>query len=318
MVIAVEKAQFKGIYIAGIGAIGTLIASNLDRSGNSVRLILKNEKAVRDYQQTGLEMLVADQRYISKPPAISLQECSLPISLLICCVKAHDIAGLLYDLRHCLNEQSIVILIHNGMGVLEEVESRVPHLRLVSGITTLGGYLQAPYKGVGFLSGKTSLGALKGVFSSEEITDMTELFHRSGLHCEWVEFIAPVIWDKFAINCSINILTVLWSCKNGHLLTRMKELEQLVAEVALVLEAYQIPITYSYLLDKVIHILNLTAGNYSSTYQDIKKGRQTEINYLNRYLVSLAAKKNIAVPYSEKLLQQFQAHELRAIPHGVV
>jgi 2-dehydropantoate 2-reductase len=292
-------------HIAGVGAIGTLIATSFCRGNQPVQLILKDESQLAEYQQSQLNLHSDSFNFSCHPPAHCVSTQSYPINYLICCTKAYHVAPLLNNLKDYLTAKSIIILIHNGVGVLDEVRSQLPHLRIISGITTLGGYLEQAYTVRAFLKGSLSLGATSGRFSMEEIRTIKTDFAKSELACEWTEDIQSLIWDKFAINCSINLLTAVFGCKNGELMQHTNLLKQLTQEITLVLNAYEVSINANSLFEKVCTVIQNTADNYSSTYQDIKNNRLTEMHYLNEQLILLAQQKDREVPVARELLSTF-------------
>lgn len=292
-------------HIAGIGAVGTIIATNFCRANLPVQLILKNEKQLAEYQQSQLTITTDTYNYTCHPQATSASSLHEPIDRLICCTKAYHVSPLLDSLQANLTEESIIILLHNGVGVLDEVRTKWPHLRIISGITTLGGYLEKPYAVQAFLKGSVSLGSTVGNFSKEDIRIVEAAFIQSGLTCVWAEDIQELIWDKFAINCSINILTAVFNCKNGELIKHTKLVQQLTKEIALVLSSYNVPMDAALLFERACKVIENTAQNYSSTFQDVKFKRLTEMDYLNGRLMLLAKQKEIEIPLTEKLLAVF-------------
>jgi 2-dehydropantoate 2-reductase len=200
----------------------------------------------------------------------------------------------------------LIILIHNGVGVLEEIREHFPsEWRIISGVTSLGAYLKQPFSVNAFLDAELFLGATVGDFSEKEITTITQVFSASGLKCTWTDSIMMLIWEKFAINCSINLLTALCSCQNGQLMQYERLLRALIQELVVVLKVCEVPFDHEALVRKVYHTLRLTAGNYSSMHQDIKNNKKTEIAYLNQKLVSIAEKNNTPVPITRNLLSMF-------------
>ncbi|WP_158617434.1 ketopantoate reductase family protein [Legionella sp. km772] len=292
-------------YIAGIGAVGSIIAASFCRGEQSVRLLLKNQQQLDSYQQSKLMMISEQFSYQCHPDAYLHSSVCEPINYLICCTKAYDVLPLVKSLAHALDEESIVLLIHNGMGVIEEVSKELPHLRIISGITYIGGYVEKPYLVRAFLNNRFYLGASVGQFTPAEITLVEHAFRASSLACEWTDSIGNLIWNKFAINCSINLLTVLFNCKNGLLIQHEKLLKQLSQEISSVLQAYGQIISADELFETIKTTIKNTAENYSSMYKDINNKRLTEIHYLNERLVELAEQKNIPAPLTSQLLTQF-------------
>ncbi len=296
-------------HIAGIGAIGTLLATSFGQRANAVNIILKNNHQLAVYEQHQLSVIAEKTTYTAYPRAINLEQIDEPIHCLLCCVKAYDAAQLIMRLKPNLHKNSIIILMHNGLGVLDELKHQLPQLRIIFGVNTIGAYLEKPFSVRAFLDGAIHLGQVSGEFTTDEITMICGAFQTANLPCNWEEDIHSKIWEKFAVNCSINLLTVLHTCKNGELRHHSDELKTMTQEIAHVLNAYNMPVTPDALFNIVMHIITITANNYSSMYQDAQKKKQTELRYLNEYLVKLAQQKNIAVPFNTGILNQFYTRQ---------
>ena len=292
-------------YVAGIGAIGSIIAANLCRGLQPVKLLLKNEEQLEIYRKSQLSITTDSFSYEDHPLACLASTVSQPIRYLICCTKAYDVLPFLKSVSSFLSKKSIIILIHNGIGVIEEVNAEFPYLRIISGITSIGGYLEKPYSVRAFLNSPLYLGETIGHYSSEEISYIKNAFNNSFLELEWTNCIDTLIWNKFAVNCSINILTALFLCKNGLLLQHSELLTQLTQEISIVLQALKVNISSGDLLKNVINAIQNTADNYSSMYKDVMRGRSTEIHYLNCRLIELAQEKNLPTSVNCSLVEQF-------------
>ncbi len=294
-------------HIAGIGAMGTLVASSFEEQ--SVHLILKDERQLAAYQDAQLTVTTDTGTHTSRPKAINIENIGNEvIHTLICCVKAYDVTQLLMRLKPNLTTNSIIILMHNGLGVLDEIMTQLPQSRIIFGISTLGAYLEKPFSVRAFLQGNIYLGSLMGQFTSDEINTIRSTFQATDLPYAWDENIHSRMWEKFAINCSINLLTALYTCKNGDLRFHDEALTKITHEVAQVVSAYGFYITPAELLVRVTNVLTITADNYSSMYKDVQNKKPTELYYLNEYLLKLAQQKNIATPFNAELLKQFHHH----------
>ena len=301
-------------HIAGIGALGSLIASYFFHAGHPVHLLLKNKQQLADYEQSQLTVITDTETSTAHPPASEITcEDGGHINHLICCVKTYEINPLLMRLQHRLDQKSIIILIHNGLGVLDEIQISLPHLRIVSGICTLGAFLEKPFNVRAFLKGAFHLGSVKGDFTIDEVETIRHTFQTAKLPYQWEQTIQTMMWEKFALNCSINILTALLSCKNGDLLSHLELLKDLTAEIARVLSAYHKPVSADELFLNVTRLLHRVGENYSSMYKDVQMNRPTEIAYLNAYLVKLAHEKNIPTPLNQKLLSQLEARRVSCL-----
>lgn len=63
------------------------------------------------------------------------------------------------------------------------------------------------------------------------------------------------------------------------------------------------------MLDTVVNVAQSTAQNYSSMHQDIYNKRQSEIDFINGYVVNIAAKNKIDVPNNLSLYQKVKQIE---------
>ncbi|KAF1841376.1 uncharacterized protein K460DRAFT_388329 [Cucurbitaria berberidis CBS 394.84] len=103
--------------------------------------------------------------------------------------------------------------------------------------------------------------------------------------------------EKLAVNCVINPLTVLLDARNGSVLYNYaltRTLRLLLSEISLVIrslpELQYIPnVSQRFdpgrLESKVVGVARLTKDNISSMLADVRSGRQTEIDYINGWIV---------------------------------
>jgi 2-dehydropantoate 2-reductase len=102
---------------------------------------------------------------------------------------------------------------------------------------------------------------------------------------------------KLAQNAVVNPLTALFECRNGelqHTIPASRLMHMLLAEISLVYrslpEATPIKFRGEYfsphkLRSEVLELCQNTAENHSSMLQDIQAGRETEIDYINGWIV---------------------------------
>lgn len=103
--------------------------------------------------------------------------------------------------------------------------------------------------------------------------------------------------EKLAVNCIINPFTCLLDCRNGDILDNNalgRAWRLLVAEISTVIcampELQHIPTLRNRFSPKrlemyAVGVAKNTAENYSSMLQDMRKGIETEIEYINGYIV---------------------------------
>ena len=116
-----------------------------------------------------------------------------------------------------------------------------------------------------------------------------------------------LLWQKLAINCAINPLTLLHQCRNGELLQDpaiKQQMRQLCDEIPAVALAEGIDLEGEQLFQRASQVAEDTSDNISSMLQDSQAGRRTELEQITGYLCQRAEHWEIAVPNNLQLLKQ--------------
>jgi len=296
-------------HVLGAGAIGTLLAFQLQRAGCEV-VLLRRTVADCLRQPTLLDRQGYHRGSFPQQQVIA-DGC---IDQLLVCTKAFSLAEALGSVRTRLHDASRVIVVANGLGFEPELAAAVPGVALLRAVCTEGAFRDpdAPDCIVHAGRGDTRVGE-PGVDGDADRRRVPQWFstgpgRASGWH--WDARISEALWQKFSLNCAINALSAVHRCRNGRLLEdpeRRQELHALCEEIALLSGALGRPQPLDRLWDAVCRVLRATANNHSSMLQDVIRGQQTEIAYLNGYLLDRADAMQIPIPTHRALLEQLQA-----------
>ncbi|WP_017906029.1 ketopantoate reductase C-terminal domain-containing protein, partial [Pseudomonas asplenii] len=104
------------------------------------------------------------------------------------------------------------------------------------------------------------------------------------------------------------------ACRNGGLLEHHCEVATLCAELTELLQCRGQPAAAEDLHTEVQRVIQATAANYSSMYQDVANGRRTEISYLLGYACAAAARHHLSLPHLERLQERLTSH---LVSHGL-
>ncbi|AGZ33723.1 putative 2-dehydropantoate 2-reductase [Pseudomonas sp. SWI6] len=287
-------------HILGAGSLGSLWACRLARAGKAVRLILRDERRLKAYQQAGgLTLLEQD---LSNRYAIPAETAAAhgPIHRLLVACKAYDAAPAVAHLAPRLAEGAEIVLLQNGLGSQDEVADQVPHARCIFASSTEGAFREDDWR-VRFAGhGFNWLGDPVNPSTPEWFDDL----HEAGIPAEWTVDILTRLWRKLALNCAINPLTVLHDCHNGGLLGHLPEVDAVCAELGALLCHCGQPQAAENLDEEVQRVILATAANYSSMYQDVRAGRRTEVHYLLGHACRVATRHGVALPQLEQLHQR--------------
>lgn len=236
---------------------------------------------------------------------------------LIVTVKAPQTIRALQAVAHRLGRSSTILFLQNGMGIIEEVNEKLfPNERdrptYIIGVVSHGLYSEKIFSVVHAGEGTMALGIMPRMPMSEQPNpENLATMAPSALYLQRTMTRTPVFvavgfsptdllqqqLDKLAANCIINPLTALLGCNNGGLISNYhctRVIRLLLAEISLVLrklpELKNVPnVNMRYdtqRLEKLVfNIAKTTAGNQSSMLQDLRAGKETEIDYINGYII---------------------------------
>jgi 2-dehydropantoate 2-reductase len=231
-----------------------------------------------------------------------------PISHLVITTKAYDVSEAVASIAHLLSEDSVVVLLVNGMGLAEQVAADWPHLNIFCGTTTEGAYCLAPQHIQHTGRGQTRIGKQGEKKPPPWFDQWSDAIDT----CLWDSDIEAALWSKMAINCIINPLTALHNCANGELSQRRDLITQvttLCGEVSKVTRAAGFTELAAALPQLVAAVIAATANNRSSMLQDVENGRRTEIDYITGFLLRVADQHGIDAPHNRALLKSIKSNE---------
>lgn len=292
------------IDIIGNGAIGNLLAAGLTEADHKFRLITR-EGAPLDLTLTRL-----DGRNVEfSPPVYSADQVS-EIQTLFVPVKAYQVMPALNTLKAAITKDTTIVLLHNGMGTIEEVTSAFPASPLYAATTSYGAY-KADAKHCSETGiGTTVIGNVS--HRDKQTSELLNALLSSTLPpCEFVDDVERLLWNKLAVNAVINPLTAIFDVKNGVIAEpRFSDtVNQLCEETANVMTACGIQTSADEHKARVLAVAEATQRNWSSMHQDLTHGRMSEIDYINGHIVNKGREFGITTPTHTALLQQIKQRE---------
>lgn len=298
-------------HVLGVGSLGTLWATRLARAGLPVKLILRDLARLQSYRKEGrLTLVEQGQSSFHAVPAETIDSTE-PIARLLVACKAYDAPKAVAQLASRLTPDAELILLQNGLGSQDAVAAQVPQARCIFASSTEGAFRDGDWRVVFAGHGYTWLGDASHPTAPFWLDDLTA----SGIPHEWSTDILTRLWRKLALNCAINPLTVLHDCRNGGLQQHHCEVATLCAELSELLERCGQPAAAEGLQQEVERVIQATAANYSSMYQDVANQRRTEISYLLGHACSVASRHQLNLPHLNQLQQRLIEHlRVRGLP----
>ncbi len=296
-------------YVLGAGSIGGLWASHLALAGFPVTLLLKDRQTADRFAKTGLRFESGDAIERPAADAVVVSDFDGPIEWLLVTTKSYATLAALESLEARLTSNTRILLLQNGVGIQQQVAENFPQCEIIAAITTDGAFRREAFHVVFAGRGWTRFGAVDQV-SDGSVDELCHCLSLTGLETLWVDDIWQPIWHKAAINCCINALTATRRCRNGELLQSaeaMTTIRGLVGEIEAVLAAAGLGYSFPHLYNEVVEVIQMTADNYSSMYQDVMRGSETEIDYLNGQICETGQALGIDTPLNRGLLHAVRA-----------
>ncbi len=232
-----------------------------------------------------------------------IEELNFTPDIIVVCVKTHSIPAVLDEITRSglLNgklKDAAFLLLMNGMGNREMFD--LPSHEVLEGITSIGVVFSE--NGSIELKGKG-----KTILESNLPKDMKDFFQdrfqEKGFELELTDEFKIYQWNKLFANAIINPITALTRKQNGIVLSSSLSnmVEKVVEECVTVAKREELDFDKSQVKSFVISVASKTSLNTSSMLQDILKGKRTEIDSINGYIVRLAMKHSLSVPVNETL-----------------
>lgn len=328
-------------FVLGAGAMGCLwSAAMVQHLQNSmaapVTLLLKDSKALQNYPGavTIEHNTAAGERHCSAfevpavlpavvqtavpgsiPQADALPQTadgaargSLHIKRLLLTCKAHEAEAAIAGIAGNLDDDAIIVLLQNGVRFQQQLSLSRPVGRVFCLSTSFGAWLRSPFHAVAAGQGESWLGHLYKENTADLLVAERQLLAElpvSAMNIRRDPDMQQRLWQKLAINCAINGLSVIYNCRNGELLSNpaaRAHCQQLCAEITgLMQEIPQTPAMPD-LWSRVQQVAQSTAMNLSSTLQDVRRGKTTEIQHFNGYLCELAMQHQLPCPLNQQVL----------------
>lgn len=311
------------IAVIGAGAIGGLVAGYLKSKGEDVSVVARPE-AAKAIQEKGLA--ISGVRGDFDVAIDASERLDYNPGLAILCTKTQDIAAALEANRSFLKD-TIILTTQNGVRADEIVSKYFAKDKIISSIVMFGSTMIAPAEIVHNFEGKWIIGSIFGANGAraEEIAKVLNHIFPVQLSDELkgMKYLKvfvnannciPAVLGKSMQECfsdiEISKISIgIWKEGLGIVqksgiklvslpdfpLERMIQLASAPTEIAAKI--------YSGIMTNLSK-----APLYGSILQSIKRGKASEIDYINGEFVHLAKENNLAAPLNEKLVEM--VHEV--------
>ncbi|HET8824880.1 MAG TPA: 2-dehydropantoate 2-reductase [Terriglobales bacterium] len=303
------------ILIVGIGALGGTIAARAVRAGLPVRLAARNTDSAEALRRSGLRV----SGFGGEARADGIDVAALEdygkgdqFDLILLATKAHDALEVAPHVVHLLASDGVILPIQNG-GVERVLADRLGEDKILGGFSNLGATMVEPGVYEQKNPGHLLIGELAGGVS-ERVEHVARVLGRA-IEVKVSSNLTGAIWSKLLINCSVTTLGALCSqtmrqymeTEAGKKVFRRTYEEALSVALAIGIRLERLavnPIPPGWASHVAVEkryeswveaIIAFYGDIKPSMLQDFERGRKTEIDFINGYVVTLGHASGVPV-----------------------
>jgi len=296
-----QRKDWPRIAVVGAGAVGGYFGGMFARAGAPIVLIGRRHFADA-VNSNGLVLDKSEGQERIRVAATTEMSAIRDCSLILFSVKANDTAETAKQIAPFLQPDATVVCLQNGVDNADRV-------RAATNVVTVPAvvYVAVSVPEFGRVKhlarGDLIIGPL-----SERTTEVANVFNRAAISCRISENIEGELWVKLLCNCALNAISALGHARYGQIVQSgdAKQLMQdVVDEVLAVARAAGVVLPgvddCESGMAAAMKIATQMADAFSSTAQDLNRGRPTEIDALNGYIVRQGAALAVPVPINGAL-----------------
>ena len=284
------------IAVMGAGAVGCYYGGMLARAGHDVALIGRPAH-VQAVLQEGLRLQTQTFDEHVRLAASTEASAAAGAQLVLFSVKSTDTEAAAAQLQPHLAPGALLVTLQNGVDNARRLRAALPGHAVAAAVV----YVATEMAGPGHVRhhGRGEL-VIEPSAASEAVARM---LRAAGVPTEVSDNVEGALWAKLILNCAYNALSALARMPYGPLAQRegvAAVMDDVVAECLTVAQADGVRVPGD-VQAAVAGIARTMPTQYSSTAQDLMRGRPTEIDHLNGYVVRRGAALGVPTPANRVL-----------------
>ena len=301
------------ILVYGIGAMGSIYASLMSDAGNDVFVVDKWKEHIKRIQESGLKVHGASGNRITKQLKSFY---SVPqnetFELIIIATKASGVENASFELKNCIQKNTIILSIQNGLGSSEKLTKHIPEKNILLGVADgFGASIVSPGEIHHNAMKLIRIGEINGG-QSIRLKKVLNLFLDAGFNSKIYENINQLIWEKFICNVTFSAPCTVYNCNIGQL---MKTKNLWKVALGCTQEAYDIairkniPLSFENPIEYVTDFGSKMPNAKPSMLLDHESKRKSEIDFINGKVAEIGNDLDMPTPYNLMLSEIIKIKE---------
>ena len=299
------------VAVMGAGAVGCYYGGMLARAGHDVVLIARPAH-VEAIARSGLRMQTQtfDEhvRLAASPDASAVQGAEL----VLFCVKSPDTESAGALMRPYLQAGALVLCLQNGVDNADRLRTVLPQHAVAAAVVYVATQMLGP--GQVKHNGRGDLVIEPTTTTSISSQAAAQALIAAGIPAVISDNVRGALWAKLILNCAYNAVSAITQLPYGKMVAGAgvpDVMRDVVAECLAVAQAEGVQVAG----DAHAAVANLAASmpsQFSSTAQDLARGKRSEIDYLNGLIVRRGEALGISTPVNRVLWALVKLMESKA------
>ena len=285
------------ILIYGAGSIGAFLGAKLYAAGCDVKL-LGGEKLAK----AGKFILINGDTF-EVPPKVKNFEEENRFDIIFVTTKLYDAKTAMKEIINNNLNSRIITFIQNGL-VDDDFYNEINGHGELAAISVFEGYRLT---GNQLAASKSNLGWQ--IDQNKAGEEVSELLNSAGIESMVNPEISRIRAEKMLMNCAVNAMSALEGKTFGELFldeNDHKIMDEIINEGYEVLND-EFELTDISKFKKLFYdTINQNKAHYSSLYQDLKSGRETEIDFLNGLIIRKGKEKGVPTPRNQEIYNRIK------------
>jgi 2-dehydropantoate 2-reductase len=280
----------------GAGAVGSYFGGMLARVGHDVTLIARPQH-VQAIARDGLRMdtKTFDERVrlraSSDPAAVKGAQ------LVLFCVKSGDTESAGAQIKPFVGREAVVLCLQNGVDNDVRLRAVLAEPEVAASVVYVGAEIAGPGHVKHHGRGELVIDPVRN------IPDLAKTLVAAGVPTEVSDNVRGALWLKLILNCAYNAISAIARKPYGETVPGVgipDVMRDVIDECLAVAQAEGVNVPGD--VDAAVRrIYETIPQQYASTAQDIMRGKPTEIDYLNGYIVQRGKALGIRTPANQAL-----------------
>jgi len=301
------------VAVVGAGAVGAYFGGMLARAGANVTLIGRPVH-VDVWRRDGLYVdSINFQERIAVEASTDVAR-SGDADLVLFSVKSLDTEETARQLARHVRGDAAVVSLQNGVDNVARMRAAAA-LDPIASVVYVASSMPAPGRITHGGRGDLLIGDLPGRPDpprEDTLARVSAWFEAAGVPCRVSPNIAADLWTKLITNASLNAISAVVHAPYGDVVAIPESREavrQLVNECVAVARADGVSLPDVDFVDLVLRFAEKVGPVYASTAQDLDRGKPTEIDALNGFVVRRGDQLGVPTPVNQSLVALVKLRE---------